>query len=105
MLFRSRLRRLESESHNALDAYAGEYGDFGCDFPGLVPVRTPALPGVFAFAIFADENPVDAFGWVDSGEWGLDAGKGANGANIGVELHRTADGEEEAPEGDVVGDI
>lgn len=63
------------------------------------------MAGVFAFAIFAHEDPVDAFSRIDCSQRGLDTREGFDGADIGVELHGTADGEEEAPERDVVGHV
>lgn len=76
--------------------------DIGCDFPGLRDVRSAALASVFAFRVLADDNPVEISGVV---EWGCDAAEDARRADVGVLLERLADGEAEAPEGDMIGDV
>lgn len=74
------------------------------DFPRLTRVRAPALPGVLAFAVLADDHPVQV-AVVAFAEGGLRASEDAGGPDVGVLLERLADGEAEAPEGDVVGDV
>ena len=49
----------EGEAHDALDAVAGEDGDFGGGFPGETGVGAAALAGVFAFAVLADDEDVE----------------------------------------------
>ena len=49
---------LEGEAHNTFDGVAGEDGHFGGGFPGLAAVGTTALTGVFAFAVFSNDDPV-----------------------------------------------
>ena len=83
----------EGEAHDALDADAGEDGDFGRGFPGLAPVGAAALAGVLAFGVLAHEQPVDgegAAGFV--AEVRRRAGEGADGADVGIELQRAAQG-------------
>lgn len=52
-------RKLECIPMNALDTRAREYGCLGRDFLGQPAVRAPAAPGIFAFGILADDDPVD----------------------------------------------
>ena len=80
-------RRSEGEAHDALDGHACEDGDFRCCFPGLFEVRAPTLPCVFAFAVFADEEPVDGLGGAGGrAQVGSCAGEGPDWADVGVEL-------------------
>ena len=65
---------------------------------------TAALAGVFAFAVFTDDDPVEVAGAAVLE--GRDcAPKDAGGADISVLLEGLADGKAEAPEGDVVWDV
>lgn len=67
-------------------------------------MRAPSLPGILPFGVLAHEEPVYVAG-EGVREGGFGSRKGADGADIGVELEGRADCEEEAPEGDVVGDV
>lgn len=63
-----------------------------------------ALAGVFAFAVFADYDPVKVAG-VTVLEGRDRAPEDAGWADVGVLLEGLADGEAEAPEGDVVRNV
>ena len=63
-----------------------------------------ALAGVFAFGVFADDDPVEV-ARVGVAEGGGDAAQDFGGAEVGVLLQRLADGEAEGPERYVVWDI
>lgn len=67
-------------------------------------MRAPALPGVFAFGVFADYHPVEVSAGAGA-EGGGDAAEDAGGAHVGVLLEGLAEREAEAPEGDVFGDV
>jgi hypothetical protein len=97
-------RNVECEAHDALDAVACEYGDFGRDFPGLVDVGASALAGVLAFGVLAHDHPVE-IGGPAVAEGGGGSAEDAGWADVGVLLEGLAEGEAEAPEGDVVGDV
>ena len=60
------------------------------------------MTGILAFGVLAHEKPVDVV-VLAIAETRASAGEGADGPDVGVELQWTSDGEEEAPEGDVVG--
>lgn len=97
-----RLRRFKRKPHDSFDTHAREDCDLCRCFPGVVDVRAAALAGVLAFGVLADEHPVDLLGCV---EFAFCAGEGAHGADVGVELEGAAEGEQQAPEGDVVWDV
>ncbi len=81
-----------------------ENADFGRDLPRLADVGPPALTGVLALGVFADDHPVKvARASIAQGR--RDAAEEFGGANIGVLLEGLADGEAEGPEGDVVWDV
>lgn len=82
----------------------GEDRDFGGYFPWLADVRPAALAGVLALAVFADDDPVEVAGAAVL-QRGDGAPEDAGGADVGVLLEGLADGEAEAPEGDVVRDV
>ena len=54
-------------------------------------MRAPALAGVFAFCVFADDEPVERFSTAVS-ERGLGAAEDPGGADVGVLLEGLADG-------------
>ncbi|KAI9903736.1 hypothetical protein N3K66_000265 [Trichothecium roseum] len=95
---------LEGEAHQPLDAVAGEDGDLGGRLPGLAAVGTPALARVLALAVLAHDDPVQVAGGAVP-ERGLRAGEDAGGTHVGVLLEGLADGQAEAPEGDMVRNI
>lgn len=51
-----------SEAHEPLDGMPSEDCDFGGYLPRLADVRTAALAGVFALAVFANGDPVEVAG-------------------------------------------
>jgi hypothetical protein len=59
---RARLRQLEGIAHDALDADAGEDGDFGADFLRQPAMYPSAAAGIFAFGVFAHDHPVEIAG-------------------------------------------
>jgi hypothetical protein len=67
-------------------------------------VRASAVSGVFTFRVLADEHPVNSV-FRRCCEGALGSWKGFYGAYVGEELEWTADGEEETPEGDMIGNI
>lgn len=104
MLLRSFGRRLKRKAHDPLDADSGEDRHLRRDFPRRVDVAPSSLAGVLALTVLADEQPVDrVVGCV--AEIAVRAGERAHGPDVRVHLHGAADGEEQAPEGDVVRDI
>src|SRR5438046_6900580 len=56
---RPRLRQLESEAHDALDTRTRQDRNIRCDFERQAPVHAAADAGIFAFRIFADDDPVE----------------------------------------------
>lgn len=67
-------------------------------------VGAAAVPGVLALRVLAHDHPVElALGAVGQGRGR--AGKDAGAADVGVLLEGLADGQAEAPEADVVGDV
>lgn len=80
---------------------SGEDGDFRRDFAALSDVRTSTLTRIFAFGVFADDDPVEVTGAAIL-EWGGGASEDFCGAYIGVLLERLADRKAEAPQGDVI---
>lgn len=74
-----------------------EDGDFRRDFAALADMRSSALTGVFAFGVFADDDPVEV-----ARPAILKRGGGASedlcGANVGILLERLADCQTETPE-------
>lgn len=67
-------------------------------------MRPTALTGIFAFAVFADYDPVEITTSAIA-EGGLCAAEDLCRAHICVLLEGLADGQSQAPEGDVVRDI
>ncbi len=89
------------------DAFAAATGEDRCldgDFVGLVVIEEAADLRVLAFGVFADDDHVDIAG-VAVGERGVDAVEEDGRADVGELIEAAADGEEQAVEGDVVGDI
>ena len=81
-----------------------EDADFGRYLPRLAYVRTAALTGVFALGVFADDNPVKG-ARLSIAERGGNAAEDFGRADVGVLLERLANGEAEAPKGDVVRNV
>lgn len=65
-------------------------------------MRAAALAGVLTFGVLADEHPVDLLGCV---EFAFCSWEGADRADVGIELEGAAEGEQQAPEGDMVWDV
>ena len=82
---------------------AGHDGELAGEFAVGAFEVAAAGAGVFAFGVFADDVEVDV-GLGAAGERGGDAGHEAAGAQVHVLVEGAADGDEQAPEGDVVGD-
>ena len=62
------------------------------------------MAGVFTFGVLADYDPVEGTkGAVAQG--GGNASEDPGGSHVGVLLEGLTEGEAEAPEGDVVGDV
>ena len=87
MLARARPSDIEGEAHDAFDADAGEDGDFGGDFLGQAAMGAPAVAGVFAFGVFAHDEPVEIAG-PDVTQGGDDAGEDAGGADVGGDFKK-----------------
>jgi hypothetical protein len=62
------------------------------------------VAGVFALAVLANDDPVKIF-LAAVAEGGGGASQDSGGAHVGILLEGLAEGEAEAPEGDVVWDI
>ena len=103
-LARPRLREPEGKAHDALDAGAGQDRDVGRDFERQALVDAAADAGIFAFRVFADDDPVE-FLAVHVAQRAGDAGQDAGRADIGVLIERLADREPQAPQRDVVGHV
>ena len=52
-------RQLEGEAVDSLDADTGEHGRLGADLDWQAPVRPPAVSGVLALGVLANDDPVD----------------------------------------------
>ena len=103
-LARTLLGSLKREPHDSLHAVAREDRDFGGDLPGLSLVRSATLPGVLAFAVLADNHPVEVAG-LALAQRRLSPAEHSGRTHVGVLLQRLADGQTETPEGDVIRDI
>ncbi len=101
---RARAREREGKAHDAADAGAGEDRGLGRDLFRVAPVRAPAVAGIFALAVLAHDDPVDAAGR-DGAKRRLDPRQEPRRAHIGVLVEALADGEAQAPQGQVVGQI
>jgi hypothetical protein len=67
-------------------------------------VRAAALAGVLAFAVFADDDPVE-IARLAVAQRGLGALEDACWSHVGVLLEGLADGEAKTPERDVIRNI
>lgn len=83
---------LESEPDKPFDAVAGKDGYFGGNLPGLADVRATAMTSIFAFAVLADNDPVEVASLAVA-KRRLSALENSSWSNIGVLLERLADGE------------
>lgn len=83
---------------------SGKDGDFGGCLPGLTAVRTTALTGVLAFAVLADDDPVEIASLAVS-QRGLSTLEDSCWAHVGVLLEGLADGEAKTPERNVIRNI
>ncbi len=64
----------------------------------------PPWPAVFAFAVFANDDPIEISG-VYVAKWASDAGQNAGGTDIRILIEALADGEAQTPKRDVVRDF
>ena len=94
----------EGVADDAFATAAGKDGGLDGDLFGLVVIEEAADLGILAFGVFADDDHVDVAG-VAVGERGVDAIEKDGRADVGELVEAAADGEEQAVEGDVVGDI
>ena len=100
----ARLCRLKRKSHDPFDSDACKNGDFGRDGMGRMAVRSASVAGVFAFAILPHDDPVEivrAAFCKRRSNTPQDTGR----TDVDVLVKRIADGKDEAPERDVIGDI
>lgn len=99
-------RSFKGKSHDALDTYLGEEGDLGRNSMVRVLVGCATLAGVLAFAVLAHDYPVQ-IGRLELArrERRLRALEDAGGSHVDVLVQHFADGEDEAPKGDMIGDI
>lgn len=98
------LRRLERKPEDPLHAHPAEDGRLGGHFPGEAAVRATPLPRVLAFTVLAHNHPVEtAHRAVAQG--GAGAAEDPGRAHVSVLLEGLADGEPQAPEGNVIGDV
>lgn len=82
-------RCFKSEAHQPADTVAGKDGDLcGC-LPLLASVRATTLPGIFALAVLADDDPVEVAGLAIP-ERRLGTGQDASGTHVGVLLEGLA---------------
>jgi hypothetical protein len=101
---RPRPRHIEGEAHDALDADAGEDCRLGRHLLGQAAMDAPAVAGIFALAVLADDDPVE-IGGAASGKRAGDPRQDACRPQIGVLIETLADRQAQAPERDMVGDL
>ena len=68
-------------------------------------MRTPAMTGIFAFRVFAHDDPVELLARIDVAQRTPDSGQDARRPDVSVLVERLADREAQAPQRDVVRDI
>ena len=84
--------------------HAGEDGSAAKRIRGRCLEHAAADGGVFAFGVFAHDVEVD-IGLGAVGQWRAHAGHELAGAQVHVLVEAAADGDQQTPEGDVVGDV
>ncbi|MNV29147.1 hypothetical protein D3C71_1203620 [compost metagenome] len=104
LLAGARLRQAEGKAQDALHAHAGHDGDIGGRLDGVALVHAAAHARVFAFGVFAHDDPVQVLGRAAL-ERRVDARQDARGPHVGVLIEPLTDLEAQAPERDVVGDV
>lgn len=103
-LARPLLSGLESETHDTLHGVASEDRNLGCRLPRLAGVRTTTLARILAFAVLANNDPVEIPN-VAVAEGRLGTPEYSSGADIGILLEGLADSQTKTPERDVIRDI
>ncbi len=81
------LRQPERKTHDALDAGAGQDRYVGRDLERQPPVDAAADPGIFAFRVFADDDPVE-FWPVNVAQRAGDPRQDAGRPHIGILIER-----------------
>ncbi len=104
MAARPRAGDIEGEAHDALDADPRKNSGLGRHLLGQTAMDAPAIAGIFALAVLADDDPVE-IGGAASGERALDARQDARRAQIGILVEALADRQAQPPERDVVGNV
>ena len=94
---------LEGVADDAVGAGAGEDALLGGELTVGALEHAAADGGVLAFRVLADDEEVD-LGRGAAGEGGGNAGHELAGADVDVLVEGAADGDEQAPQGHVVGD-
>ncbi len=100
----ARLRQLEREAHDALDADAGHHRHVGRGLDRVALVDAAADAGVLAFGVLAHDDPVQVLG-LAALQRAVDAGQDARRAHIGVLVEALADLQAQAPQRDVIGNV
>ena len=96
--------QLEGEAHDAFHAAAGEHGSLDGDFFRLLMVDESAHLSVLAFGVFADHHEIDLAA-LGPGERRPDAWIEIRRAHVGELIEGAPDGEQQAVEGEMVGDV
>ena len=102
--FGRRLREVEGEPEDAVDADAGHHRLLDDDFAVGAGKDSAADGGVLAFGVLADDEEVDVAG-LAAGERARHAGHQADWPEVDVLVELAAEEDQRAPERDVVGDL
>lgn len=104
-LGRSRLRRLERKSHQALNSNSSEDGDLGSDLPRRADVCPSSLTCVLSLGVLPTDDPVEISRSNRSSTRRGDALEDDGRSDVDELLELLSHGQDEVPEGDVVGDV
>ena len=102
--FGARAGELEGKAHDPGAAGAGEHGELGADLFGQAAMHAPAGAGVLPFSVLAHHDPIQ-IARLDAAQRARHPGQQARRADVGVLIEALTDGEAQAPERDVIGDV
>jgi hypothetical protein len=100
----ARTGKREGKAHDAGNARAREDADIGGCLLWQSAVYAPADTGVLSLRILAHDHPVK-LGAPDGPERTGNAGKDARWTHVGILVKWLADGELQAPQGEVIGNV
>ena len=104
MLLRARLREIEREFQDAVDADARHHGLLGDELTVGVREHAPADGGILTFGVFAHHPEIDIAG-LAVGERRRHAGHQSHRAQIDILVELAPEFDERAPQGDVIRDF